>query len=77
MAQLETLVRGLSEKEPCSRGYFQILRLQLSVTKTAASLATKRRLTPHSTVDRNAPKIVRSGPKPWEDPVAGYRMDES
>jgi hypothetical protein len=77
VAQLETLARGLSEEEPCSRGYLQILRLQLSVTKTAASLATKLRLTPRSTVDRYARKIVRSGPKPSEDRVAGYRMDES
>jgi hypothetical protein len=66
VAQLETLARGLSEEEPCSRRYFQILRLQLSVTKTAASLATKLRLTPGSIVDRYAPEIVRSGPKPWK-----------
>jgi len=66
IAQLETLARGLAEEEPCSRRYFQILRLQPSVTKTAAMLATSLRLTPRSTVDRYSPKIVRSGSKPWE-----------
>jgi hypothetical protein len=64
--QLETLARVLQAEEPCSAGYFKILRLQLSVTKVAASLATKLRLTPRSTFDRYQPKTVPNLKKPWE-----------
>ena len=64
--QLDTLARGLAREEPCSEGYFKILRLQLSVTKVAAALATKLRLTPRSTFDRYQPKTVPNLKKPWE-----------
>jgi hypothetical protein len=66
VAQLETLARRLAQEEPCSARYFKILRLQLSVTKVAASLATKLRLTPRSTFDRYQPKTVPNLKKPWE-----------
>jgi len=64
--QLDTLARGLAREEPYSEGYFKILRLQLSVTKVAAALATKLRLTPRSTFDRYQPKTVPNLKKPWE-----------
>ena len=66
VAQLETLARGLAQEEQCSAGYFKILRLQLSVTKVAASLAAKLRLTPRSTFDRYQPKTAPNLKKPWE-----------
>jgi len=66
IAQLETLGRWLHEEEPRSECYCKLLRIQLSVTKTAAMLATRLRLTPRSPYDRYQPKVVPNFRKPWE-----------
>ena len=78
IAQLETLGRWLHEEEPRSECYCKLLRIQLSVTKTAATLATRLRLTPRSPYDRYQPKVVPNFRKPWEpDPEETWRASSA
>ena len=72
--QIETF---LQQAEPGSPRYLELMKLHRAVVVTAANLATKLRLTPRSTVDRYAPKIVASMPPgskwPWEP---GAELDD-
>jgi hypothetical protein len=73
VSQERQLHKALQAAEVGSRRHTELLRLSLAVTAQGSSLATKLRLTPRSTHDRNTVKAVPSAPKVWNDvdpPVA-------
>jgi hypothetical protein len=43
------------------------MRMHKAEVALCASLATKLRLTPRSTVDKTKPKLASAYAKPWED----------
>jgi hypothetical protein len=71
LAQAEKLARGVARAKVGTKRHTEITRLQCSVMQLAGNLAGKLRLTPRSTVDRYAPKVVSRLSKPWgDDPPA-------
>jgi hypothetical protein len=71
LAQGEQLSRAIAQAEVGSERHRELTRLQCSVVQLAAGLAGRLRLTPRSSVDRYAPKLVSRLPRPWDDsPVA-------
>jgi hypothetical protein len=70
VAYQQQLGNALQGVEVGSERYMELARMQLSVTALLGNLATKLRLTPRSTHDRQTPKAVPSEPRPWQPPVA-------
>jgi hypothetical protein len=67
LAQAEQLARGVAQAKVGTKHHTELTRLQCSVMQLAGNLAGKLRLTPRSTVDRYAPKVVSRMSKPWSD----------
>jgi hypothetical protein len=70
VAQAQQLGNALHGVEIGSERYVELSRLQISMTALLGNLATKLRLTPRSSHDRNTPKVVSSEPRPWQPPAA-------
>jgi hypothetical protein len=66
--QLESFLRGA---EPGSSRHLELIRMHRTVVLAASALASKLRLTPRSSFDRYAPKVVAPmpGKEPWDDDV--------
>jgi hypothetical protein len=70
LAHQRQLAGFIKEVAPGSQQYLELMRLQRGVVMLAANLAGKLRLTPRSSVDRYAPKLASSLPKPWDLPLS-------
>jgi hypothetical protein len=64
----ERLMAGWMRKTRITNSrYVDLQKMRRDDAMLASALATKLRLTPRSTIDRSAPKLVSSQRKPWEE----------
>jgi hypothetical protein len=61
------LSQRLASMDPTDPHYSSLEKMQRGAAMLVANFATRLRLTPRSTIDRSAPKLVSSLPKPWDD----------
>jgi hypothetical protein len=71
LAHERMLADWIKQTDKSNPHYLDLLRMHRTETMLCANLAGKLRLTPRSTVDRYAPKLASSLPKPW-----GEKPDE-
>jgi hypothetical protein len=70
LAHERMLAAWIKQTDKSHPRYLDVLRMHRSEAMLCGNLAGKLRLTPRSSVDRYAPKLASSGPKPWDDPPA-------
>jgi hypothetical protein len=65
------LARWIEELDsPADPRYRDLIKMHKTEAMLVANLATRLRLTVRSTVDRYAPKLASTYPKPWDEPPA-------
>ncbi len=73
--ETQRLGTALADEAPTTPGHIALAKRQLSQAAAMARLAAALRISPRSTIDRTAPKLVPSpGPRPWDgadDPPPG------
>ena len=67
LAHERMLADWIKQTDKSHPRYLDVLRMHWTEAMLCGNLAGKLRLTPRSSVDRYAPKLASSRPKPWDD----------